>query len=81
MYKEGDLKLVDPLPCDTFEKEYDCCDEPDHVHSLDDWRGDGLRIYSSCVFLPHSCDRWIIGGADNIKLLIKDLQEALKKIT
>ena len=32
------------------------------------------------VFLPHSCDEWIIGDKENIELMIKDLQDALKKL-
>lgn len=30
--------------------------------------------------LPHSCDEWVIGGPDEIKALIEDLQEALKEL-
>ncbi len=29
-------------------------------------------------YLPHSCDNWVIGGKEQVLLLIKDLQEALK---
>lgn len=28
--------------------------------------------------LPHSCDSWVIGGKDRIRMLIEDLQEFLK---
>ena len=27
------------------------------------------------AYLPHSCDRWVIGGVESIKLLIDDLQK------
>lgn len=30
------------------------------------------------AYLPHSCDQWIIGGPEEVKLLIEDLQEILK---
>lgn len=32
------------------------------------------------VYLPHSCDEWNIGGKDEVKLLIEDLQELLKEM-
>ena len=32
------------------------------------------------VYLPHACDEWVIGGPEQIKALIADLQAALKKI-
>ena len=33
-----------------------------------------------CVSLPHSCDEWIIGGPDQIRDLITDLQAVLAKM-
>lgn len=30
------------------------------------------------AFLPHSCDEWIIGGKEEIRCLIADLQAALE---
>jgi len=33
------------------------------------------------VYLPHSCEEWIIGGPDEIKAMIADLQSALKMMT
>ncbi len=33
------------------------------------------------VILPHSCDAWEIGGAHEIKLMIKDLERALVLVT
>ena len=38
------------------------------------WCADGVHIE-----LPHQCDAWIIGDADNARLLIKDLKKAIKK--
>lgn len=32
------------------------------------------------VYLPHSCNEWVIGDKDNVKLLIRDLQELLNKM-
>ena len=31
-----------------------------------------------CAFLPHSCDEWVIGGPNEVKQLIADLQYILK---
>lgn len=38
--------------------------------------GDYKRIEGA--FLPHSCDAWVIGGPDRIKMLIEDLQWLLE---
>lgn len=32
------------------------------------------------VYLPHSCDSWVIGGKQQVLDMIEDLQEALKKL-
>lgn len=32
------------------------------------------------VYLPHSCDKWVIGGIEQLNQLIADLQEMRKKI-
>ncbi len=31
------------------------------------------------IHLPHSCDEWIIGDADQARLLIADLEAAIEK--
>lgn len=31
-----------------------------------------------CIHLPHQCDDWLIGDADNARLMIKDLQAAIE---
>lgn len=30
-------------------------------------------------FLPHQCEEWEIGDADDLRAMIKDLKKALKK--
>lgn len=30
------------------------------------------------AYLPHSCDAWVIGGPDNVRAMIADLQAALE---
>lgn len=39
--------------------------------------GHDETIAEPVAYLPHSCDEWIIGGRENIKALIADLQEML----
>ena len=88
MYRPGDLRLVDP-PC---EDGYEECEEEGrrctvcdgigegHVHSLHDYsfrrRGED-RWFPPCAYLPHSCDEWVIGGPDEVRVMIDDLQAAL----
>lgn len=70
MYKQGDLKVTTAI-CTSYDAEYGECDE-DHDHTVYDSKTCKTRKHP-CAFLPHSCDSWVIGGADEIKLLIKDL--------
>ena len=43
------------------------------------WAGDdGPR--GSVVQLPHSCDSWVIGGVEEIRALISDLEELLGRL-
>lgn len=32
------------------------------------------------AMLPHQCDDWEIGDADDVRAMIKDLKKALKKL-
>lgn len=36
------------------------------------------RNKGGSVYLPHSCDEWVIGGREEVEALIADLQELLK---
>ena len=38
------------------------------------------RIMAPCAYLEHSCDEWAIGGIENIKQMITDLQDVLKEM-
>ena len=38
---------------------------------------DGWKDLPSVAYLPHSCDEWVIGGSEQIKDMLSDLQEAL----
>lgn len=79
MYEKGDIKLLDK-PCSTVDEDGYCDDAytEGHCHSVGDSRDD--RQEYPGVYLPHSCDEWVVGGAENIKQMIIDLQEALKEL-
>jgi hypothetical protein len=69
MYKSGEVKVK--IKCDAG----DDCDNWDEIHQ---------RTAHGCfdspvgtIFLPHSCDEWVIGGTEQIKELILDLLMAL----
>ena len=65
-------------PCDTWDGEY--CDlEFDHKHTIRD--SEELLVFGvGTVYLPHSCNEWVIGGAKQVKELISDLQSILEKL-
>ncbi len=31
------------------------------------------------AYLPHSCESWVIGDVDHIRMMIEDLQEILRQ--
>ena len=73
MYVKGELMLVDP-PCNA--KRHDC----DHKHEIMDTKHDYNYVKSPCAYLEHSCDDWVIGGPEQIEMLISDLKVALLKM-
>lgn len=82
MYEKGLIELVDPL-CDHMEDDEYCYTEVEggeiHTHFVEDNR-ENITWSAPCAYLPHSCDNWVIGGHKEIKLMIEDLQEVLKKL-
>lgn len=42
-----------------------------------DSRTDGYEHVDG-FYLPHSCEEWFIGGEDEVRVLVEDLQEALQ---
>ena len=82
MYKTGDLQVLDPECPSTDEDGY--CDETwspknSHNHMVVDSRVD-YKHWRNAVYLPHSCDEWVIGGEEEVKAMIQDLQETLRKL-
>ncbi len=86
MYNKGDLRII-KKPCESTKEEdgFLFCDDSyedgwPHVHQLtSDYRENdyNLDLRYPTVYLDHSCDEWVIGGVDQIKTLISDLQDAL----
>lgn len=78
-YKPGQVTIYDPSICPNKD-EYGWCDCKTDFHEVGPY--DILRDYpdQKAVFLPHSCDQWIIGGKDEIKAMIADLQAALEAL-
>lgn len=81
MYKKGLLKITTPLSqCDSRDEDGNCESYriyEDHNHDVYD-SCDVITFGSNTAFLPHSCDYWVIGGPEQIKAMIEDLQEILK---
>jgi hypothetical protein len=75
MYRKGKLRIVTP-PCETADEDGHCDHTGVHFHSVHD-SASGTEGTAGTVFLPHSCDEWVIGGRAEIEALIADLQEAL----
>lgn len=79
MYEPGLLKVLDP-PCSTMDSE-GLCDDFEHKHELTDSRSDvDYVIPDFCVYLPHSCNEWIIGGKEEVEALIRDLQAVIDNV-
>lgn len=78
MYKRGDLQATVP-PCPEMLTDPNGeCFSNDHEHAIRDARGHDDNPIGT-VFLPHSCDAWVIGGPDQVKDLIDDLLALLDK--
>ena len=80
MYEPGTLQRLTPLCeealADKAKGGPGCCWTEGHVHDIYDSNGGGERDIP-CVQLEHSCGAWVIGGKEQIKALIADLQAAL----
>lgn len=65
MYHKGDI---------VFDKvDYDAREENGYE---DTYKYSNEKI----VALPHSCNEWVIGGEDEVKILIEDLQNILLEL-
>lgn len=74
-YKAGDLTIV---TANTIRKEFELdADEDPAEYAGMDSRADYKRWPFPFVRLPHSCDAWVIGGPEEMRAMIVDLQAAL----
>lgn len=74
-YRKGDLQIITE---ESIRIDYGLELDENPADYISDSRANcpGLPI----VALPHSCDRWIIGGVEEVRQLLQDLTEALKTI-
>lgn len=75
MYEKGQLEITEkcePSDCYTGNLE-----TRTHYHVY----GHFAVFPYPVVYLPHSCDEWLIGGPEQIQALIDDLTQALKAIS
>lgn len=75
MYQKGELQVL-TLACEDAQRNEFGCFIDGHIHSLYD-SNDGGECSIPCVALRHSCGSWVIGGPDQIRALIADLEVAL----
>lgn len=78
MYSADELQELTPV-CEKVD-EFGNCYIKGHFHHMYDSR---TIISEECsvpsVSLSHSCGEWVIGGLEQIKMLIADLQAVLRK--
>ena len=78
MYKTGDLSFFSK-PCKSYDKEDGSCSDHEYgSHALNDSREGYQDILGPGVYLAPSDDYWIIGGPEQIRTMIADLQKALE---
>jgi len=69
----GELKWTTPKKseeCSDFTCWEGDCEEK---HTVRDSRGDYSDL-TDVVYLPHACDEWVIGGPEQVRKLITDLE-------
>jgi hypothetical protein len=60
---------------------YDCPDaQGEDKWCYDDSHNHNSNIPKGSVFLPHSCDEWLIGGPVQLRALIRDAKKILKQL-
>lgn len=82
MYEKG-LLLQLEAPCETTDESGYCdlsWDEIAHKHVvLDNRKRCDKMLRGKIAYLPHSCEEWVIGGPDEVRALIADLEDMLHK--
>ena len=79
MYAKGDAKLSAPLS--KLSPGLDGADYTGRCFIEYDMRlDDELTLPDVVVYLPHSCERWVIGGWEEVQLMIDDLTNLLEHL-
>lgn len=76
-YQRGDITLVTK---ESLEEMYGPPSDPPEAWEgvVADARHDAQP--PPVVTLPHSCDAWVVGGVENVKTMIDDLQTVLSEM-
>ena len=69
-YNRHDVKVASV--CDHIEDGDDC-----DCYPVFDAKSDSEKAVRDVAYLPHSCDHWVIGGKDEVRQLIADLQDIM----
>ena len=69
MYKQGDAKLFRRY---VTEEEWDIPTDDGHL-PFQVYDARNKHASPPFVYLPHSCQEWVIGGPAEVRQLIKDL--------
>lgn len=72
-YEHGDLQLWLPGEKGSYE-------QPSTDARRDDGYDESGAPKPPCAYLPHSCDQWVIGGPEEVREMIADLQAALERM-
>lgn len=51
-----------------------------NIGRVTDYSNIDYKDFDNAAYLPHSCDKWVIGGPAEILMLIEDLQAILKQM-
>lgn len=73
MYEPGDLTLEE---AEDWEREEGIYDARNDITGVEGRR----PFWKRYATLPHSCDGWVIGGPEQVREMIADLQTALAEM-
>lgn len=69
-YRSGDLKVVTgELDAEGYPLQV----EPNFDARADEEKEESYRVSPGAVFLPHSCQEWVIGGLEQVEAMLADL--------
>lgn len=80
MYKPREAKVALRPPPDMDELHILTDEELNYDGPYHDSRSDNTELEHPVIYLPHSCDAWVIGGIKEAEQLISDLQLLIQYI-